>query len=80
MPSSLRQTVRWRTFYFYRNLEYLANNSNNNIFQKDIEKQFNIGKSSVAGTLKVTEEMGVIVRQSVEGDARLKRVCLADSF
>lgn len=59
-------------------IEYLSHNDNKNIFQKDIEKRFNIGKSSIAGTLKGMEEKGLIVRQSVEGDARLKRVCLTD--
>lgn len=59
-------------------IEYLSHNDNMNIFQKDIEKRFNIGKSSIAGTLKGMEEKGLIVRQSVEGDARLKKVCLTD--
>lgn len=59
-------------------IEYLAHNDNKNIFQKDIEKRFNIGKSSIAGTLKGMEEKGIIVRQSVEGDARLKKVVLTD--
>lgn len=59
-------------------IEYLSHNDNKNIFQKDIEKRFNIGKSSIAGTLKGMEEKGLIVRQSVEGDARLKKVCLTD--
>ena len=59
-------------------LDYLSCNEDKNIFQKDIEKRFNIGKSSIAGTLKVMEEKGVIVRMPVEGDARLKRVCLTE--
>lgn len=59
-------------------LEYLNLNTNRDIFQKDIEKNFQIGKSSVAGTLKVMEEKGVIIRQSVKGDARLKKVCLTE--
>lgn len=57
---------------------YLAENEGTDIFQKDIEKKFKIGKSSIAGTLKTMEEKGYIVRQSVPGDTRLKRVCLTD--
>ena len=57
-------------------IEYLARNEDVSIFQKDIEKQFRTGKSSIAGTLKVMEEKGMIIRKPVEGDARLKRVCL----
>lgn len=59
-------------------IEYLAHNEERDIFQKDIEKIFKIGKSSIAGTLKMMEEKEFIIRQSVKGDARLKRVCLTD--
>lgn len=59
-------------------IDYLAHNEEKDIFQKDIEKNFKIGKSSIAGTLKMMEEKDLIVRQSVKGDARLKRVCLTD--
>lgn len=59
-------------------IEYLAYNEGKDIFQKDIEKNFKVGKSSIAGTLKMMEEKGYILRQAVEGDARLKRVCLTD--
>lgn len=57
---------------------YLAENEGTDIFQKDIEKQFKVGKSSLAGTLKTMEEKGYIIRQPVPGDTRLKRVCLTD--
>lgn len=57
---------------------YLAYNEGKDIFQKDIERNFRIGKSSIAGTLKMMEEKGIIIRQSVEGDARLKKVCLTE--
>ena len=59
-------------------IEYLAHNEHRDIFQKDIEKAFHIGKSSIAGTLKVMEEKGIIIRKSVAGDARLKKVCLTE--
>lgn len=59
-------------------IEYLARNEGKDIFQKDIEKAFKVGKSSIAGTLKTMEEKGYIIRQAVAGDARLKRVCLTD--
>lgn len=59
-------------------IDYLAHSEEKDIFQKDIEKIFKIGKSSIAGTLKTMEEKEFIVRQSVKGDARLKRVCLTD--
>lgn len=59
-------------------IDYLAHNEDKDIFQKDIEKNFKIGKSSIAETLKMMEKKGFIIRQSVEGDARLKQVVLTD--
>lgn len=59
-------------------IDYLAHNEEKDIFQKDIEKNFKIGKSSIAETLKMMEKKGFIIRQSVEGDARLKQVTLTD--
>lgn len=59
-------------------IDYLVDNEGRDIFQKDIEKNFKIGKSSIAGTLKMMEEKNFIIRQPVKGDARLKRVCLTD--
>ena len=59
-------------------IDYLAHNEDQDIFQKDIERNFKIGKSSIAETLKMMEKKGFIIRRSVEGDARLKRVVLTD--
>ena len=59
-------------------IEYLAYNEGKDTFQKDIEKNFKVGKSTIAGTLKMMEEKGYILRRAVEGDARLKKVCLTD--
>ncbi len=59
-------------------IAYLAANEGKDIYQKDIEKQFKIGKSSLAGTLKSMEEKGYILRQAGEEDSRLKKVCITD--
>lgn len=57
-------------------LKYLSDNKENMVYQKDIEKQFHIGRSTVTAILKVMEKNGYIRRSSVENDARLKRVTL----
>ena len=46
------------------------------IFQRDIEEAFNITRSSVTGIVKLMEEKGYLTRQSVQGDARLKKLSL----
>ncbi|MFR4895711.1 MAG: MarR family winged helix-turn-helix transcriptional regulator [Blautia hansenii] len=44
------------------------------IYQKNIEEEFNIRKSTASGILKLMEKNGFIYRESVKEDARLKRI------
>lgn len=55
---------------------FLAEHQNEDIFQKDIETQFSIRRSTVSNMLKLMEQKGYITRESVSGDARLKRIVL----
>ena len=50
------------------------------IYQKDIEEEFQIRKSTVTGILQLMEKNGFIYRESVEKDARLKRIVLRPSI
>lgn len=59
-------------------LDYLKREQDKPIYQKDIEKKFQIGKSTVAGIIKGMEAKQYIVRNAVEGDARLKQVCITE--
>jgi len=47
-------------------------------FQKDIETQFRIRRSTATGMLKLMESRGFINREPVEYDARLKRLVLTE--
>ena len=49
-----------------------------NVFQKDIEEVFRIKKSSVTSVLQTLEKKGLIVRESIPEDARLKKLILTD--
>ena len=42
------------------------------LYQKDIEEEFQIRKSTVTGYVQLMEKNGLIQRKSVESDARLK--------
>nr|WP_317282236.1 MarR family winged helix-turn-helix transcriptional regulator [uncultured Sellimonas sp.] len=44
------------------------------LYQKDIEEEFQIRRSTASGILQLMEKNGFIVRESVEKDARLKRI------
>lgn len=59
-------------------LGYLYDNRDREIFQKDIEKEFEINKSTVTCIIKLMEKKGYIERLSVEYDGRLKRIRLTD--
>ena len=59
-------------------VKYLGLNQDKDIFQKDIEKEFGITKSTVAGIIKLMEKKGFIERISVPHDARLKKLVLTD--
>lgn len=59
-------------------MRFLYVNRDKDIYQKDIEKYFSIGRSSVTGIIKLMEKKGLICRESVEWDARLKKVSLTE--
>lgn len=55
---------------------YLYGNREKSIYQKDIEAQFSIGRSTVTNILKLMEKKGYLVREAVAHDARLKQLKL----
>lgn len=59
-------------------LRYLFENREHEVFQKDIEKYFSIGRSTVTGIIQIMEKNGYIRRESVKSDARLKKVVLTE--
>lgn len=59
-------------------IRYLYENKEKDVFQKDLEKQFSINRSTVTGIIKVMEKKGLICRANVEHDARLKKVSLTE--
>ena len=59
-------------------LRYLSMNEGKEVFQKDIENEFGITRSTVTGIIKLMEQKGFITRISVPRDARLKQLVLTD--
>ncbi|WP_125115136.1 MarR family winged helix-turn-helix transcriptional regulator [Agathobaculum sp. Marseille-P7918] len=47
-------------------------------FQRDVETQFRIRRSTATGILNLMEEHGLLLREPVEQDRRLKRLVLTD--
>ena len=48
------------------------------VFAKDIEKNFDIRRASIAGMLQNMEKNGLIKRETIDNDARLRRIVLTD--
>ena len=57
---------------------YLILNLDRDIYQKDIESEFAISRSTVTNILKLMEKKEYITRVSVKSDARLKKITLTD--
>lgn len=59
-------------------LGYLADRSEKSkeTFQRDLEQEFAIRRSTASEMVKLLESNGLIVREAVESDARLKRIVL----
>lgn len=55
---------------------YIMKNKERDVFQRDIEEEFGIRRSSVSTTLSNLEEKGYIKRSSVLKDARLKKITI----
>lgn len=50
----------------------------NEVFQKEIEEEFNLRRSTVTGIVKLMEEKGLITRTVYKIDARVKKVRLTE--
>lgn len=59
-------------------MKYLFVNKDKQIFQKDIEDELKLRRSTVSGILKTMEKNGLITRTDNDKDARKKQVILTD--
>ncbi|MCT6827738.1 MAG: MarR family winged helix-turn-helix transcriptional regulator [Lactobacillus helsingborgensis] len=60
-------------------IEYLASFAQNkSIYQKDIEHEFNIRKSTATNILRLMENKGLIYKKVDQRDTRLKAILLTD--
>lgn len=55
---------------------YVAHHRDKDIFQRDIETEFNIRRSTATGILKLMQQNGLITKESVSHDERLKKIVL----
>lgn len=60
-------------------LGFLFHHRDSAVYQKDIEKEFRISRATATNTLQVMEKRGLIVRRSLDKDARLKRILMTEA-
>lgn len=60
-------------------LEYLYENRGRDVFQRDLESEFQIRRSTVTGILQGMERRGLVLRLPVAQDARLKKLALTET-
>ena len=54
------------------------NNSKTDVYQKDIEREFGITRSTASNIISLMEKKDLIVRQKVSGDQRLNKLCITE--
>ena len=59
-------------------IKYFHDNKDKDIYQRDFEEKFAIRRSTATQFLKTMEKNGLIKRESVDSDARLKKIILTD--
>ena len=59
-------------------ISYIAENYNRDVFQRDLEKEFDITRSTASKNVDLLVENGFIEREPVDYDARLKKLVLTE--
>jgi len=56
--------------------DQMKENPNAAVFQRDVEKEFNLRSSTASETIKNLEAKGLLYRESIDGDGRKKKLIL----
>lgn len=59
-----------------RIIRFLSDRENTDVYQRDLEKEFGITRSTASRVLTLMEQKGLITRSGVAHDARLKKLTL----
>jgi DNA-binding MarR family transcriptional regulator len=59
-------------------ISYIAENYYRDVFQRDLEKEFDITRSTASKNVDLLVENGFITREPVDYDARLKKLVLTE--
>ena len=57
-------------------IRYLYENRDKDVFQKDLEVRFSVRRSTMTSILQLMEKNGLIIKEEVNSDKRLKKLIL----
>lgn len=57
---------------------YLVHHMNEDVYQRDLEQTFSVRRSTMSNILSLMDKKGLVKRESVEHDARLKKIVLTE--
>lgn len=60
-------------------LEFLSENKDKDIYQRDLEQEFKISKAAISGVLNTMEKHDMILRIQSKDDARKNKIVLSES-
>ena len=60
-------------------IRYLSAHEGRDVFQRDFESEFKLSRATVSSTVSLMEKKGLICREGVPADARLKKLTLTDA-
>ena len=61
-----------------RIIRFLSDHENEDVYQRDLEREFGITRSTASRVLTLMEHKGLIIRSGVVHDARLKKLTLTE--
>lgn len=73
-----KEKLRPPTITQARIMEFILKNKNNNIYQKDLEKELNLRRATVSEVLTTMEKKKIIKRVQNPNDARSKQIILQE--
>lgn len=76
--SSVLEEVRNVTGAHGWMLGYLADHADDDIYQRDLEKEFGLSRSTTSKMLALMEAKGLVQREKVLSDDRLKKITLTE--
>ena len=72
LPASIPSPLQFKI------IDFLEENKDKDIYQKDLEKNLNVSKAAISGVIKTMEKKGIVEKIPVLNDARKNKIILSE--